>query len=184
LLNRDIIALHENRNCLYNKGSTKISSVFGYKIEDKSYNSINYFLTILLFTIYKSHYVSKQKENHIKFIFLMIMKYKLEHIFNTNSFSDLLLPFSWNQLDVLWYFDSLCLEFYIYLVNYILVVFSWNFHLYKEFYWFLLQSWLNFQILICSSLYFIIIKKINSKFSDGDYYISYFHVNSYCINGK
>jgi hypothetical protein len=39
--------------------------VFGYKIEDKSYNSINYFLTILLFTIYKSHYVSKQKENHI-----------------------------------------------------------------------------------------------------------------------
>jgi hypothetical protein len=39
--------------------------VFGYKIEDKYYNSINYFLTILLFTIYKSHYVSKQKENHI-----------------------------------------------------------------------------------------------------------------------
>ena len=37
--------------------------VFGYKIEDKSYNSINYFLTILLFTIYKSHYVSKQREN-------------------------------------------------------------------------------------------------------------------------
>ena len=39
--------------------------VFGYKIEDKSYNSINYFLTILLFTIYKSHYVSKLKESHI-----------------------------------------------------------------------------------------------------------------------
>jgi hypothetical protein len=39
--------------------------VFGYKIEDKSYNIINYFLTILLFTIYKSHYVSKQKGNHI-----------------------------------------------------------------------------------------------------------------------
>jgi hypothetical protein len=34
--------------------------VFGYKIEDEYYNSINYFLTILLFTIYKSHYVSKQ----------------------------------------------------------------------------------------------------------------------------
>jgi hypothetical protein len=29
--------------------------VFGYKIEDEYYNSINYFLTILLFTIYKSH---------------------------------------------------------------------------------------------------------------------------------
>ena len=39
--------------------------VFGYKIEDKSDNSINYFPTILLFTIYKRHYVSKQKENHI-----------------------------------------------------------------------------------------------------------------------
>ena len=39
--------------------------VFWYKIEDKYYNSINYFLTILLFTIYKSQYVSKQKENHI-----------------------------------------------------------------------------------------------------------------------
>jgi hypothetical protein len=40
--------------------------VFGYKIEDKYYNSINYFLTtILLFTIYNSHYVSKQKETHI-----------------------------------------------------------------------------------------------------------------------
>ena len=39
--------------------------MFGYKIEDKYYNSINYFITILLFTIYKSHYVSRQKENHI-----------------------------------------------------------------------------------------------------------------------
>jgi hypothetical protein len=39
--------------------------VFGYKIEDKSYNSINYSLTILLFTIYESHYVSKLKESHI-----------------------------------------------------------------------------------------------------------------------
>jgi hypothetical protein len=39
--------------------------VFEYKIEDTVYNSITYFLAILLFTIYKSHYVSKQTENHI-----------------------------------------------------------------------------------------------------------------------
>ena len=83
LLNRDIIALHENRNCLYNEGSTKISSVFGYKIEDKSYNSINYFLAILLFTIYKSHYVPKQKENHINVF--QLFKIELKNRFESDK---------------------------------------------------------------------------------------------------
>ena len=35
--------------------------VFGYKIFDKEYFHLNYFLTILAFTIYKSYYVSEQK---------------------------------------------------------------------------------------------------------------------------
>ena len=48
------------------------------------------------------------------------------------------------------------------------------------------KNWLNEleSEKICSNLHFIILKKINSKYSDGYYYISYFHVNSYCINGK
>jgi hypothetical protein len=55
----------------------------GYKIEDEYYNSINYFLTILLFTIYKSHYVSKQKENHINV--LQLFKIELKNRFELNK---------------------------------------------------------------------------------------------------
>ena len=57
--------------------------VFGYKIEDKYYNIINYFLTILLFTIYKSHYVSKQKENHI--IVFQLFKIELKNRFELDK---------------------------------------------------------------------------------------------------
>ena len=57
--------------------------VFGYKIEDEYYNSINYFLTILLFTIYKSHYVSKQKENHINV--LQLFKIELKNRFELDK---------------------------------------------------------------------------------------------------
>ena len=39
--------------------------VFGYKIFDKEYFHLNYFLTILAFTIYKSYYVSEQKTKKI-----------------------------------------------------------------------------------------------------------------------
>ena len=39
--------------------------VFGYKIFDKEYFHLNYFLTILTFTIYKSYYVSEQKTKTI-----------------------------------------------------------------------------------------------------------------------
>ena len=37
----------------------------GYKIFDKEYFHLNYFLTILAFTIYKSYYVSEQKTKTI-----------------------------------------------------------------------------------------------------------------------
>jgi len=39
--------------------------VFGYKIFDKEYFHLNYFLTILSFAIYKSYYVSEQKTKKI-----------------------------------------------------------------------------------------------------------------------
>jgi hypothetical protein len=39
--------------------------VFGYKIFDKEYFHLNYFLTILAFTIYKSYYVSEQNTKTI-----------------------------------------------------------------------------------------------------------------------
>ena len=37
--------------------------VFGYKIFDKKYFHLNYFLTILAFTIYKSYYVRYTVQN-------------------------------------------------------------------------------------------------------------------------
>ncbi len=57
--------------------------MFGNTIEDKSYNSINYFLTTLLFTIYKSHYVSKQKENHINVF--QVLKIELKNRFELDK---------------------------------------------------------------------------------------------------
>ena len=39
--------------------------VLGYKIFDKEYFHLNYFLTILAFTIYKSYYVSEQRTKTI-----------------------------------------------------------------------------------------------------------------------
>ena len=39
--------------------------VFGYKIFDKEYFDFNYILTILEYSIYKSHYVSEQKTKGI-----------------------------------------------------------------------------------------------------------------------
>lgn len=39
--------------------------VFGYKISDDSYQDLNYFFTILSFSIYKSYYGSEQKQKHV-----------------------------------------------------------------------------------------------------------------------
>ena len=35
--------------------------IFSYKISDKNYYGVNYFITILGFSIYKSYYLSEQK---------------------------------------------------------------------------------------------------------------------------
>jgi hypothetical protein len=37
--------------------------IFGYKLSDKNYYGVNYFITILGFSIYKSYYLSEQKTN-------------------------------------------------------------------------------------------------------------------------
>lgn len=39
--------------------------VFGYKIADKDYFTINYLLTIIMFSIYKSYYLSEQKSKYV-----------------------------------------------------------------------------------------------------------------------
>ena len=50
--------------------------VFGYKIFDKEYFHLNYFLTILTFTIYKPYYVSEQKTRQLMFICYLKMNFK------------------------------------------------------------------------------------------------------------
>jgi hypothetical protein len=39
--------------------------IFGYKISDKNYYDVNYFITILGFSIYKSYYLSEQKTKNV-----------------------------------------------------------------------------------------------------------------------
>jgi hypothetical protein len=39
--------------------------VFGYKISDNNYYGVNYFITILGFSIYKSYYLSEQKTKNV-----------------------------------------------------------------------------------------------------------------------
>jgi hypothetical protein len=39
--------------------------IFGYKISDKNYYGVIYFITILGFSIYKSYYVSEQKTTNV-----------------------------------------------------------------------------------------------------------------------
>ena len=39
--------------------------IFGYKISDNNYYGVNYFITILGFSIYKSYYLSEQKTKNV-----------------------------------------------------------------------------------------------------------------------
>ena len=39
--------------------------IFGYKISDNNYYGVNYFITILGFSIYKSCYLSEQKTTNV-----------------------------------------------------------------------------------------------------------------------
>lgn len=49
--------------------------VFGYKIFDKNYFGLNYFLTILGFSIYKSYYVSNQKLTKVNVYQIFVREY-------------------------------------------------------------------------------------------------------------
>ena len=39
--------------------------IFGYKISDNNFYGVNYFITILGFSIYKSYYLSEQKTKNV-----------------------------------------------------------------------------------------------------------------------
>ena len=39
--------------------------VLGYKIDDKNYLALNFWITVVGFSIYKSYYISEQKTNYI-----------------------------------------------------------------------------------------------------------------------
>jgi hypothetical protein len=43
--------------------------IFGYKISDNNYYGVNYFITILGFSIHKSYYLSEQKTKNTIFIY-------------------------------------------------------------------------------------------------------------------
>ena len=49
--------------------------VFGYKIFDKNYYDLNYFLTIVGFSIYKGYYISDQKTKRVDVYSLFVREY-------------------------------------------------------------------------------------------------------------
>jgi hypothetical protein len=61
------IDFHLNIFSLYLEITLKLTHlIFGYKISDKNYYGVNYFITILSFSIYKSYYLSEQKTKKCK----------------------------------------------------------------------------------------------------------------------
>ena len=49
--------------------------VFGYKIFHKNYYDLNYFLTIVGFSIYESYYISEQKTKRVDVYSLFVREY-------------------------------------------------------------------------------------------------------------
>ena len=65
--------------------------IFGYKISDKNYYGVNYFITILGFSIYKSYYLSEQKTKNVNVYTIFIYEFnkRIDEIKNhsmNNSF--------------------------------------------------------------------------------------------------
>ena len=56
--------------------------IFGYKISDKNYYGVNYFITILVFSIYKSYYFSEQKTKNVNVynIFIYELNKRIDEI--------------------------------------------------------------------------------------------------------
>ncbi len=59
--------------------------VFGYKITDKAYFDLNYFLTILSFSIYKGYYISEQKTKNINLFKLFSQEFDKRIDFSCKS---------------------------------------------------------------------------------------------------
>jgi hypothetical protein len=49
--------------------------VFGYKIDDKNYLSLNVLITVVGFFIYKSYYISEQKTKYINVYRIFVNEY-------------------------------------------------------------------------------------------------------------
>ena len=56
--------------------------IFGYKISDNNYYGVNYFITILGFSIYKSYYLSEQKTKNVNIykIFIYELNKRIDEI--------------------------------------------------------------------------------------------------------
>ena len=60
-----------NVNTMLRKRNMRLKlhlNIFGYKTSEKDHIDFNYFLTLLLLTIYKTYYVSEQKKWYYKWI--------------------------------------------------------------------------------------------------------------------
>jgi hypothetical protein len=49
--------------------------VLGYKIDDKNYFALNFLITVVGFSIYKSHYISEQKTKYINIYRIVVNEY-------------------------------------------------------------------------------------------------------------
>jgi hypothetical protein len=49
--------------------------IFGYKISDNNYYGVNYFITILGFSMYKSYYLSEQKTKNVNVYKIFIYEF-------------------------------------------------------------------------------------------------------------
>jgi hypothetical protein len=65
-LSRELISWYKSKYILRIKIIIfKNYLLFGYKISDNNYYGVNYFITILRFSIYKSYYLSEQKTTNV-----------------------------------------------------------------------------------------------------------------------
>ena len=49
--------------------------VLGYKIDDKNYLALDFFITVVGFSIYKSYYISEQKTKYIDVYRIFVNEY-------------------------------------------------------------------------------------------------------------
>ena len=49
--------------------------VLGYKIDDKNYHALNFLITVVGFSIYKSYYISEQKTKYTNVYIIFVNEY-------------------------------------------------------------------------------------------------------------